>query len=187
MSNESTPVSGFEYLFVGILGLGGISVLCGVSYGVYYFITEKPLESWWNNLNRPSSTLSATPTSPWVETTATPYPQQDTQILDVPESAPEKPKKEKPEKPEVGTCITIDSEHLTAYSAWKQLGGPDEVKFKNVAGPDATGKSNKINAPGGLPRLVHPGDEICHITNRNGFSPRLTGPALGSHPGWGTR
>lgn len=59
-------------------------------------------------------------------------------------------------------CVFIGNGIGTASSAWKNLGKPPQVIFKNLAGPDADGSSTTLS-PGALPRVVHNGDAFCPV------------------------
>lgn len=59
-------------------------------------------------------------------------------------------------------CVYIGEQYPNAFRAWLSLGGPSEVLFLNLAGPDGDpeDKGERINAKD-LPQIVHEGDKFC--------------------------
>jgi len=171
MGTERGSIRWGDLAFLAPIAVG---VVCLGSYATYRWKNRYP-----EGEDRPTN---PTPTFPvTIDETQAPLPLLETaEVFITPTLTPTDVIKESGEQRK---CFLIDGNHPTAWSAWRQLGQPPEVIFKNLSGPDATGGSVKVKAPGRLPRLVHPGgDEICAP---KGFSPKSSMPAPGSYAGFG--
>lgn len=135
--------------FLGCMGLLAIIIaLCG---GSIYLVSR---------IQNPASVLATETQTPIVYFTPTPPPTLT------------------PTPQQYERCVVIDGKNPpgrqndgrapTSFSAWLELGQPDELIFYNFAGPDATNTPQVVNRQT-LPTIVHNGDRFCLSNNPNYF------------------